>query len=82
MAMATRDELVSYAYAVTGSRSLRTSCRLGMVIHLVGGILGMLIMLVLGYLGSVDLLIPTHILLYQLVWLVPGLLITEWTRAV
>ena len=82
MAMATRDELVSYAYAVTGSRSLRTSCRLGMVIHLLGGILGMLIMLVLAYLGSTELLIPTHILLYQLVWLVPGLLVTEWTRAV
>ena len=82
MAMATRDELVSYAYAVTGSRSLRTACRLGMVIHLLGGILGMLIMLVLAYLGSTDLLIPTHILLYQLVWLVPGLLVTEWTRAV
>lgn len=82
MAMATRDELVSYAYAVTGSRSLRTACRLGMVIHLLGGILGMLIMLVLAYLGSADLLIPTHILLYQLVWLVPGLLVTEWTRAV
>ena len=82
MAMATRDELVSYAYAVTGSRSLRTSCRLGMAIHLVGGVLGMLIMLVLAYLGSTDLLIPTRILLYQLVWLVPGLLVTEWTRAV
>ena len=82
MAMATRDELVSYAYAVTGSRSLRTSCRLGMVIHLLGGILGMLILLVLAYLGSTELLIPTHILLYQLVWLVPGLLVTEWTRAV
>jgi hypothetical protein len=82
MAMATRDELVSYAYAVSGSRALRTSCRLGMVLHLLGGILGMLIMLVLAYLGAADLLIPTHILLYQLVWLVPALLITEWTRAV
>ena len=82
MAMATRDELVSYAYAVTGSRALRASCRLGMILHLAGGILGMLIMLVLGYLGSTELLIPTHILLYQLVWLVPGLLITEWSRTV
>ena len=82
MAMATRDELVSYAYAVTGARALRSSCRLGMMLHLLGGILGMLIMLVLGYLGSTELLIPTHILLYQLVWLVPGLLISAWTRTV
>ena len=28
------------------------------------------------------LLTPANILLYNLVWLVPGLLITEWTRAV
>ena len=82
LALATRDELVSYAYAVTGSRALRTSTRLGVAIHLIGGIVGMLIMLTLSYLGSTELLTPTHILLYQLVWMVPGLLVTEWTRTV
>ena len=39
-------------------------------------------MAALGYLGSTELLTPTNVLLYQLVWLVPGLLITEWTRTV
>ena len=39
-------------------------------------------MLALGYLGSVTLLTPTNVLLYQLVWLIPGLLLTEWTRTV
>ena len=82
LAMTTRDELVSAAYAVTGARALRTSTRLGVAIHLVGGILGMLIMLALAYLGSTELLTPTHVLMYQLVWLVPGMLITEWTRTV
>lgn len=82
LAFATRDELVSYAYAVTGSRALRTASRLGVTIHLVGGILGLLIMLVLAYLGATELLIPTHIFLYQLVWMLPGMLITEWTRTV
>ena len=82
LAFATRDELVSYAYAITGSRALRSSCRLGMMIHLLGGILGLLIMLVLSYLGAADLLIPSHIFLYQLVWILPGLVVTEWTRIV
>ena len=36
----------------------------------------------LAYLGSAELLTPVNVLLYQLVWLVPGLLITEWTRTV
>ena len=82
LAFATRDELVSYAYAVTGSRALRTASRLGVAFHLAGGILGMLIILALSYLNAVELLSPTHIFLYQLVLMVPGLLFTEWTRTV
>ena len=82
LAMTTREELVSVAYAVTGARALRTAAKLGVTIHLIGGILGMLIMLVLALLGNTDLLTPTNILLYQLVWAIPGLLVTEWTRIV
>ena len=61
---------------------MRTSVRLGLIIHIVGGILGMLTMLALGYLGSTELLTPTNVLLYQLIWMIPGFLVTEWTRAV
>ena len=82
LALATRNDLVSYAYAVSGARALSLASKLGLAVHLVGGILGMLAMAALAYLGSADLLTPTHVLLYQLVWMVPGLLITEWTRSV
>lgn len=82
MALTTREDLISFAYAISGARALRTSCVLGTVLHVFGGVLGMLIMLVLAYLGNTELLAPTNILLYQLVWLLPGLLITEWTRTV
>ena len=82
LALTTRDELISTAYAITGARALRQAARLGLAIHLIGGIIGLLIMLVLGYLGSVELLTPSNVLLYQLVWAAPGLLVTEWTRTV
>ena len=82
LALTTRDELVSKAYAISGAKALRQSTKLGVITHLFGGTLGLVIMLVLGYLGSTELLTPTNILLYQLVWAVPGLLITEWTRTV
>ena len=82
LAMTTREELISSAYAVTGARALRTATRLGVVIHLIGGILGLLIMLVLAIMGNTELLTPTNILLYQLIWAVPGLLVTEWARIV
>ena len=82
LAITTRDELVAAAYAVTGARALRQAAKLGVTIHLLGGILGILIMLVLAYLGNTQLLTPTNILLYQLIWALPGLLVTEWTRVV
>ena len=82
LALATRNDLSAYAYAVSGARALRTASRLGAAVHLIGGIFGLLTMAVLAYLGATELLTPTHVLLYQLVWMVPGLLITEWTRTV
>ena len=82
LALTTRDELIASAYAITGAKALRQATRLGVAIHLLGGILGLVIMLALGYLGSTELLTPTNVLLYQLVWAVPGLLVTEWTRVV
>ena len=82
LALTTREELVSAAYAITGARALRQATKLGVIIHLIGGTLGLIIMLVLGYLGSTELLTPANILLYQLIWAVPGLLVTEWARIV
>lgn len=80
LALVTREELISAAYAVTGAKALSTACWLGVIIHTMGGVLGLLIMLVMAILGNTELLTPTNILLYQLVWGVPGLLVTEWTR--
>ncbi|MBQ9148020.1 MAG: hypothetical protein IJX69_00440 [Oscillospiraceae bacterium] len=82
LALLTREGLAPMAYAITGARSLVTACRLGMIIHMIGGILGMLIMLALAVLGSVELLTPVNVLLYQLVWMLPGLLVTSWTRTI
>ncbi len=81
-ALTTQESLTSVAYAVSGARAVRTASRVGLVIHMIGGILGMLIMAALAYLGSAELLTPLNVLLYQLVWTIPGMLVTEWTRAV
>ena len=80
--MTTRDGLASVAYAITGARALHTASRLGLTVHMIGGILGMLIMAALAVLGSTALLTPIHILLYQLVWMIPGFVVTMWTRAI
>ena len=78
----TSEGLLPFAYGVTGARSLRTASVLGMVIHMVGGIVGVAMMAVLTVLGALELLTPANMFLYQLVWMIPGIMITEWTRQI
>lgn len=82
LALSTREGLASFAFAVTGARSVRTASILGLVIHMIGGILGLGMMAVLAVLAAKGLMTPVNMLLYQLVWMIPGLLVTEWTRAI
>ncbi len=79
-ALTTQDTLASSAYAITGSRAVHTASMLGAVIHMFGGILGLLIVLVLTIVQADSLLTPSNLLLFELVWSIPGILITEWTR--
>ncbi len=80
--LVTTEGLPAFAYGVTGARALHTASVLGTVIHMIGGILGIAMMGVLTALGALELLTPANLFLYQLVWLIPGLLITEWTRQI
>ena len=81
LAIITTDGLAPYAFAVTGARALRTASWLGVSIHLVGGIVGLIMMVILAVLGESQLLTPSNLLLYELIWMIPGFLITEWTRS-
>ncbi len=79
-ALMTQDSLAGYAYAITGGRAVYTASMLGAIIHILGGVLGLLIVLALAIVHSGVLLTPSNLLLFQLIWTIPGLLITEWTR--
>lgn len=80
--LTTVDGLAPVAFCVTGARALRTSCNLGVVLHIIGGALGMGVVLTLVILGALHLLTPANMFLYQLVWMIPGWLVTEWTRSI
>ena len=82
MALVTREGLAPAACAITGARALWTANCLGLLIHKVGGILGMVIMLLLAIIGSEELLTPINVLLYQLIWMIPGLLVTAWPKTI
>lgn len=81
-ALVTTGGLMPYAFAVTGARSVRTASIMGVAVHMLGGILGLAMMLLLAIMGEAQLLTPANMFLYELVWIIPGLLITEWTRTV
>ena len=82
VALTTQEGLAATAYAVTGARTLRSTCVAGVAVQMMGGILGLLIMLALTVVHAEHLVTPENLLLYELVWMLPGLLITEWTRFV
>jgi hypothetical protein len=80
IALTTKDGLAPKAFAVTGARVLRSALKVGVAVHMVGGIIGLLAMLALAWVGPQNILTPSTILVYELIWMIPGLLITEWTR--
>ena len=82
VALTTKEGLAPKTYAITGARALRGAMTIGVAIHMAGGILGLLIMAALAYIGAAGLLTPANLLLYELAWMLPGLLITEWTRVI
>ena len=82
LALTIQDSLNSTAYAVSGAKALRTACKLGLTVHIVAGAMGLLAMAALAILGSEGLLTPFNVLLYQMVWLLPGFLISYWTKTV
>ena len=80
LALTTREGLTGAAYAVTGARAVRSASIAGVTVHMLGGILGIAMMVALVVMGRLDLLTPANMFAYQLVWMIPGLLFTEWTR--
>lgn len=82
LALMTRAGLASGACAITGARALRSAAKAGNLIHMIGGGVGLALMAALTVLGRADLLTPNHLFLFQLVWMIPGLIASEWTRTV
>ncbi len=80
--LSTRDDLPALAYGITGARALRSASFLGLIVHMIGGIIGIGIMLTLTLIGALELLTPKNVILFQLIWSIPGMLLTEWTRLI
>ncbi len=80
--LTTKDGIAPLAFGITGARALRTASRLGLWVHILGGLVGMATVLIFALGGGLAHLSPVNMFLYHLVWMVPGLLITNWTREI
>ena len=80
--LTTHEGLALLAVGTVGARALRTASILGVVLHMAGGIMGLAVMGYLTVIGRMDLLTPLNMFLWQLFWLIPGWLITQWTKTV
>ena len=80
LALTTGEGILGMAFAVTGARSLRSASVFGVTLHMVAGVLGLIIVALLAIVGAEELLTAENLMLFELLWLIPGLLITEWTR--
>ncbi len=70
------------AMVVTGARALRTAVLWGALIALVGGLMGMAIMTALTCLGAQETMSLVNIGLFQMIWAVPGILLSGWPRSI
>ena len=82
IALVTRGGLAQRAYAITGGAALRSAWRAGVAVHVLGGGIGFVAVAALALKGALFLLTPYNLLLYGCVWMIPGLLMAEWTRSV
>ena len=80
MALVVKSGLAPKAYALTGARALRATLNIGSIVHILAGVAGLAAVAVLAVTGSYDALNVQNLLGYSLVWMVPGFMITEWTR--
>lgn len=82
VALTTKEGLPQRTFAVTGARALNSAQQMGALIHVLGGSLGLTAVAILVLIGAWQLLNPVNLLLYCLLWMLPGWLITQWTRYV
>ncbi len=80
VALTTKNSLASKTYSLTGARALKSALKWGAVVHILGGLIGLAAVGALALNNGLALLSPANLLLYSLIWSIPGLLITEKPR--
>ena len=79
--LTTKNGIGAAAYGVTGAKALYTASWMGAILQIVGGFIGLAIIALMIWKNGITMLSPDNMFLFQLIWLVPAVLISEWTRS-
>ena len=74
-----REGLLPYAETVVGSHRLCRAVRRGLALSLLGSAAGTLLAFYMAFLGKYTLMTSLTLLLFLLLWVLPVLLLTDWT---
>lgn len=80
--LTTKEGLAPLAFGVTGAKALHTAGWMAAILQLIGGVIGLAVIALLVLKNGTSMLTPDNMFLFQLVWLIPAFLISEWTRTV
>ncbi len=70
------DSFSGFAAAVAGSRQLRRTVHQAVLVALLSGVIGMALLFLMTYMGAEAAASAANLFLYQILWLIPSLLIT------
>lgn len=70
----------SFTDAAAGGRVLKSAVKICMLLTVFNGIIGALLMSLLAYQNGFEAATALNLLLYELIWAIPTLLLTGWTR--
>ena len=79
-ALTTQEGLAAVGFAISGARALHSATALGAALHIIGGVTGIALVLALTLLGAGGLLTPLNLVLFHLIWCIPGFLVSARTR--
>lgn len=80
-AVLAKPHIAAFADAAVGGRILQTVVKAGLLMAIISGLIGICVLGVLSLTGAIAALSASYLVLCDLIWLVPALLLTGWTRS-
>lgn len=80
-AVLSNPQIAAFADTATGGRILQTVVKSGLLMAMISGLIGICVLGALSLTGAIAALSASYLVLFDLIWLVPVLLLTGWTRS-